>query len=374
MKKNIITLLVCTMILGNTYSQVNKETSLIIDTLSNQIETVSGKIDELSVKIDKVQETADVNKETLIKLKKLALSSSSDPAVSNPVTYLRVFTVENKTTAAMNFSLNLDTNFTTNVEIAAPIAKSGQTELIGMDGLASDGKITIGANYVFWKPISSKTIVSVLKKYKVKKYTTASKVKRDSIKQSLREAGELNGPWFMGLTGTVNKQSFEFATDTSLSIFHTKQEYAFGSSFYFGKYLGAGARSLVRFSAQMKNYYEGNRSRNYLVPFNSKSYIEKEIVIGSPVFKEEYEMKVEFAHLFNKIGVNPNARYLVNDEKLVFNVPVFIAFEKDVKKDKFLGLNGGFYVNCIVDDSDPWSFGIFVGTSFDDLLSPKGEE
>ncbi|MFZ6012527.1 MAG: hypothetical protein ACOYXT_19445 [Bacteroidota bacterium] len=291
--------------------------------------------------------------------------------VVNDVTGM-FFTESDGTTANINLGAILRKKngnvITGSVALSSPISKNGITRPATSDGLASDGKITIGFQYKKWSHApKEKQIINVLKEFGVEGFMDI-KEKKDKIK-ALRKLN-LGLPWFIGVTGNAGKQDVEYANDETLAIIEEKEKHSFVGSIYGGFYTGFALKTLVRFIVSYESYYKQNQKNEYLLTFNGgSSLIKRELAIGAPVKKSETLFRAELVKEFQiPVGINPSVTYRQNSSDVVIDIPIYLAQQQ--KEGKLLSLNGGIYFNYVSSLNKPFTMGVFIGTSVDELLGP----
>ncbi|MEO9967986.1 MAG: hypothetical protein ABJF11_19495 [Reichenbachiella sp.] len=316
---------------------------------------------------------------TVEDLDEVAFVPSGVSQVSNPVSKINLTSTIGETLAAANIGFQFGKLglWSGNVEIASPTASSGNTNPIGLDGLASDGKITLGLQFKNWKALTTNEIIGALTGYKDKdgKQVTsfveiASDDDKRKILNKLKQEGKLKSPWFVGGTFTINQQDFKYATDNTLSTIMSEDEITVNFSLYGGFYVGKNINSLMRAIVLRKNSFNANPTNDYFTPFNGgPTLIKQSLSIGAPSESEETEISVENVTAWEGVGINPSVTYLVNAETWSFNLPIYLMTGK--KGEKALGLNAGVYLNYLTDADDHFTAGLFIGSSLSDILRPK---
>jgi hypothetical protein len=297
-------------------------------------------------------------------------------SVSNPVSNLQFSSTKGESAASVGIGYQINPKWSTNVEVSSPVAKSGATKPIGLDGLANDGKFTIGLQYKGWKALTASEVMNALKPYKDDKgeqITSFQNLKDEDKDQLLDNLSELHSPWFIGGTFTLTQQEFSYATDNTLSEIVDEDKQSVSLSGYAGIYLGKKVNTLLRVVVLSKKSFGANSANDYYIPFNGgPTLLKRSLIIGKPNENSETEIKLENVTAFskNKWGINPSFTYLAEAEAFSIDLPVyFVGGKDDDKKD--LGLNTGVYINYTSSLNEPLTAGIFIGSSLTKILRPN---
>lgn len=322
-------------------------------------------------------------------------------SVSSPVSNIHFSSSKGESAVALSLGFRLKNSLSGNIEVSSPTSKSGVTKPIGLDGLASDGKLTFGVQYRGWKASDEVTIKSILEDltlkecntdtvffhtngscadsclfYSVNKCPTDTSflaLTNDSKRIALDRFYEASGnPWFFGGTMTLTKNEYSYATDNTLSEIIDDEKRALSASLYGGVYVGKRYNSLFRGVLLFKNSFKANNGNDYYLPFNGgPTLIRKNIVIGEPGKLSDTELKLENVTIFGNgaWGVNPSVTYLINEKAVSVDLPVYLVTGKSGEKD--LGLNTGIYFNYTTGLDAPFTAGVFVGSSLTNILRPN---
>ncbi|WP_205502446.1 hypothetical protein [Rufibacter psychrotolerans] len=305
-----------------------------------------------------------VNYSTSYKAERVSFVPAGNASTSNAITSFRLVTTTNGTLAALNLGIGFNNKFSGNIEVASPLSDNGFTRPANLDGLASDGRITFGFKYKGWKALTTEEIRNALKPYQVNSFMDLSEANKHKILENL-----MPNPWFIGVTGTLNKQNFAYAIDNMLVDFKDEDKYSFASSVYAGVYVGKSLNSLFRLIWLYNNSFISNKSNEYYVPYNGgPTLVKRNIVIGAPSHKQNHQIQIENVTRFldAKLGINPSITYLSNDEDFVFDLPLYVI--PQFKDEKFLDLNGGVFINYRTISNSPFSVGLFIGSSLNKIL------
>jgi hypothetical protein len=311
------------------------------------------------------QNSATINEVFSGKEERSSFVPAGNPAVSNAISSFRLVTSTDGTLAAVNLGFGIIDRISGNIEVASPLSQDGITRPASLDGLASDGRVTLGLKYKGWRALSQDEIINALKKYGVNSFMDLS----DEDKSKILNEINLPSPWFIGATGSVNKQSFSYAQDNTLTTFVDEDKHSVSGSAFAGIYVGKSLNSLFRAVWLYKNNFSANESNEYLIPFNGgPTLIRKDIIIGSPANKQSHQFQIENVTRFlgSNFGINPSITYLSDVEDFVFDLPVYII--PQYKEEKLLDLNGGVFLNVTTGPGTPFTSGIFIGSSLSTVL------
>ena len=318
------------------------------------------------------------NKDNNIKFQENTFVPAGNSFTSNSVTNASLVSTLDGTTAVINLgvvnknSRNSNT-FSGNIELSSPVSKGGVTRPVNLDGLSSDGKVTIGLQFKGWKnDATSGEIMEALGTYNQNHDTTFTdfmNLPNDVAKRELLDIISLGTPWFFGATGSINKQDFEYATDATLSTVEEDQKYAMSGSVYLGLFVGKSLNTLVRFSASYQKGYKGNSTNEYLVPFNGgASFLKRELAVGKPTERSGTLYRAEIICRIREIaGINPSITYRSSSSDVVIDLPIY--FIQNQRDGRPVGLNGGIYVNYVTSLDSPFTAGVFFVANLAELLT-----
>lgn len=294
-------------------------------------------------------------------------------SISNPVSNLLFSSSKGESLASVRVGYSFSSKFSSHVEVSSPLSKSGVTKPVGLDGLPNDGKFTLGFQYKGWKALTSGQIQSALAGYKKQDGSPANSfmdlTEEDKYKV-LKNDLHLSSPWFFGGTFTLSKAEYTYATDNTLNQIVDDTKESVSISGYAGFYTGLKLNSLLRVVFLSKSFYKANSANDYFLPFNGgPTLIKRNLVIGAPAESSQTEIKFENVTSFNKNswGINPSITYLATADAVSFDFPIYFIGGKDgAKKD--LGINTGVYLNYTTGLDEPFSAGVFIGSSLTDIL------
>jgi hypothetical protein len=304
-------------------------------------------------------------KEQSNQLDKNAFVPSGTTTASNNVTSAKLFTTSDGTAAAVNLGLSLNDNFSGNISVSGPLSKKGNAKPIDFQGLAFDGQATIGLQYKRWS--SSPDAAEIQNALKGTGFESFTDIKDPKVKSRVLRSLNLGTPWFIGITGTLNRQSFEYATDETLTTIEEDDKYSFSTSFYSGLYVGRKINTLLRFAFVYEKSYDENEKNDYYIPFNGgPTLIRKEITIGQPPKVKEAVFKLDLVTRPGlRWGLNPSVTYRQSSSDVVIEMPIYFIPEQ--KEGRILDLNGGIILNYIP-TANSFAAGIFIGTNLNDIL------
>jgi hypothetical protein len=324
------------------------------------------------------QDLRPSNEDNNVKFQKNTFIPGGNSFSSNSVTNAALVSTSDGTTAVINLgvvrksSRNSNT-ISGNIELSGPVSKGGVTRPVNLDGLSSDGKVTVGLQFKSWKnDATASEMTKAFGTYNQRhntNFTAFMDLPSEAAKRELLDIISLGTPWFLGATGSINKQDFEYATDATLSTVEEEQKYAMSGSLYLGLFLGRSLNTLVRFSASYQKGYKGNSTNEYLVPFNGgSSFLKRQLAVGKPTETSGMLYRAEMICRIKEIaGINPSITYRSSSSDVVIDFPIY--FVENQREGKPVGLNGGIYVNYVTSLDSPFTVGVFIGANLSELLT-----
>jgi hypothetical protein len=179
--------------------------------------------------------------------------------------------------------------------------------------------------------------------------------------QGLRDIGL--APSYLGLTLTVNSQSFAYAPGTILDPKESKEEskQGLGASLTYGR-LFLGPQTYAGIIGTVERAYKGAKAIQVCeaVPDTTQT-ICKTVARQGPTQDDNEIATLEVRQSLGRFGFNPRVSYEFNDKAWLTELLTYLF------TSKAKGLNGGVrlaYRSDDVDDNEDFSFGVFVGTAF----------
>lgn len=264
-------------------------------------------------------------------------------------------------------NFNLDYKNRSNTDIfhfaASQALTEGSTEVtpFNLQGISNGTAIKLGFTHFFWRPQMStaqrRNFEDVRKKHfadtgkaddPLITYDSLYTLLNDFEKNKLAESKVFSHPLLFNLLYQVEKNSFEFVTDSAALLANQQSQYAHtftAGLTYFFRTAGK-TQQLFNFSASLSSNYNPGEKISLIVPFGTtRNYFSEEIILGSPkretdeILALEYRLGINNSNQENTFALGAAINYSIQKKLLAFQLPVY--FLRGNKEDKITGLQGG---------------------------------
>lgn len=277
------------------------------------------------------------------------------------------------------------------VSAAAPIAKSGSTQLASLDGLSTGTTASLSINNIVWEfggsEVAKKACMRLLQKGKLRKADGTAVDPDASLNLDGEEVtwaavcGDSGGthrfnllqsdqerrlqsiiekqdsrPILFEVAGEVGREDASHIDATTFeSVSETNTPFSIGASI--GTVLPSG--TLMGVGIEYKSVYRAGNQAEVCVPVGTNGALQcRSGPLGMPTSREGAMLNAQVRRfLGSRIGVNPQFQYAVSDGDWAINMPIYFAPDEDG------GLVGGI-VPGYDSETEDWTLQLTVGAAF----------
>lgn len=264
-----------------------------------------------------------------------------------------------------NFNLDYKNKPNTNIFHfgASQALTEGNTEVtpFNLEGVSNGTAIKLGFTHFFWRPqmnmVQRRNFEDVRKKHfedsgqpddPLITYDSLYTLLNDYEKNKIAESKVFSHPLLFNVLYKLEKNSFDFVTDSAALIANQQSQYAHAFTAgltYFLKTAGK-TQQLLNFSASMSSNYNPGSKISLIVPFGTtRNYFSEEINLGSPkrqtdeILSLEYRLGLNNDNQENTFALGAAINYSIQKKLMAFQLPIY--FLRGNKEDKITGLQGG---------------------------------